>query len=320
MDKQNDTTSRRADLVEISVETDGEAAEAISAVLGQYGIGGAVVEEVWPTDPSQSPAVRVKAFLPGDRADQLRTVEIALWHLARIHPFSEPQIRTLQQADWQDAWKAGYTVQHIGERIAVKPSWLDFAAQPGHIVVELDPGMAFGTGLHPSTRLMLEAMERHLIVDAPVLDVGTGSGILSIVAAKMGGRPIQALEIDDLAIGVARDNVRRNHVDHAVRVHRASLTPVGIQARQSDIPEVFNRTGDWNGAFATVLMNILAEVIAECAPALAACLAPSGTFIVAGIILPREHLVQQALDAAGLVVVERLQQADWLALVGGKRH
>jgi ribosomal protein L11 methyltransferase len=307
------------DLIEVSVETDGEAAEVVSAVMGQYGIGGAVVEELWPSDPTTSRTLRIKVFLLSDRTDQLERIEQALWHLSRIHPIPDPQIRLLKRAEWEESWKSGYTVQHVGRSFVIKPSWLAFEARPGQITLELDPGMAFGTGLHPSTQLVLEAMERHLQPGA-VLDVGTGSGILSIAAAKMGAESVHALEIDDLAIRVARQNMQLNHIDTTVQVHRATLTPVQVADWQGEQPAIFNAAGEFSNAFGTVLMNILAEVIAASAASMAACLATSGRFIVSGIIEPRETIVLRALDAAGLVVVERLQRTDWVALVGCRRE
>jgi ribosomal protein L11 methyltransferase len=307
------------DLIEISIQTDCEAAEAVSAVMGQYGIGGAAIEEVFPSDPGASRTVRVKAYLLSDRTDQLERIELALWHLSRIQPIPEPQIRILKRADWEESWKSGYTVQHIGLNIVVKPSWLTYQAQSGEITLELDPGVAFGTGLHPSTQLVLEAMERHL-QPGSVLDVGTGSGILSIAAAKMGARVVHALEIDDLAIRVAQQNIQLNGVDTTIQVHRATLTPVRVADWQGEQPAIFNAAGEFNSAFGTVLMNILAEVIAASAAKMADCLAASGRFIVSGIIEPREEVVLRALEAAGLVVNERLQRTDWVALVGSRRE
>ena len=338
-------------LLEVGVETDGEAAEAISAVFNRYSQNGAVIEELW-AGPATSPVVRVKTFLSAEQSCALPRIEEALWHLGQLYPIPAPSVRWLAEAEWAEAWKSGYKTFRIGRRILIKPAWLSWAATPDEIVIELDPGMAFGTGLHPSTRMILEVLETHVKPGAQVLDVGTGSGILAIAAAKLGAGTVVGLDIDSLALEVARENVARNGVEDRIILQRASLIPLplkrdavrpggrrppfgprvparrgetangGVPASVLDDPErplhIFDVRSTWNGAFDLLLMNILAGVIIRSAEPIAACLTEGGQFIVSGIIQSQEELVRQALSAAGLAVVKRRTKKDWVALIGRK--
>ena len=305
--------------IEICVEADGEAAEAVSALFNEYTQFGAVFEELWP-DTSQPHVIRVKTFLSAEHSEVLPRIEEALWHLGQIHPLPPPSLRWLSEADWMEAWKSDYRVQRIGRRVVIKPSWQSYTAAPGQVVIELDPGLAFGTGLHPSTRLCLVALEECLQQGDRVLDVGTGSGILSIAAAKLGAGSIVAVDIDNVALKVARENIARNSVQKIISLQRASLHPLSTSDQPGDRVETFNALGTWNGAFDLLLMNIFANVIVSSAEAIAACLTADGLFIVSGITEPQEHMTRQALAAAGLTVVKRRAQKDWVALIGGSPH
>jgi ribosomal protein L11 methyltransferase len=304
-------------LIEIGVETDGEAAEAISAVFNRYSQNGAVIEEVW-SKPSASPVIRVKTFLSDEQSCALPRIEEALWYLGRLYPIPAPSVRYLAEADWAEAWKSTYKTLRIGRRIVVKPSWQSYAATPDQVVIELEPGLAFGTGLHPSTVLMLEALERHVERGDRVLDVGTGSGILAIAAVKLGAGNVVALDIDSLALEVARENVGRNGAQDRISLQRASLTPSLISGDPQNPLPVFDVRSIWSEAFDLLLMNILADVIVRSAEPIAACLAEGGLFIVSGVIQPQEGRVREALLTAGLNVVQRRSKKDWVALIGRK--
>jgi ribosomal protein L11 methyltransferase len=304
-------------LIEVGVETDGEAAEAISAVFNRYSQNGTVIEEVW-SEPPAPPVIRVKTFLSVEQSCALPQIEQALWHLGRLYPIPAPSVRYLAEEDWAEAWKSDYKALRIGQHIVIKPSWQSYAATSDQVVIELNPGLAFGTGLHPSTQLMLEALERHVQPGDRVLDVGTGSGILAIAAIKLGAGNVVALDIDSLALEVARENVGRNGVQDQVLLQQASLTPASISSGPQNVPPVFDVRSIWNEGFDLLLMNILADVIARSAEPIAACLAEGGQFIVSGIIQPQEEQVRQAFLAAGLSVVKRRSKKDWVALIGRK--
>lgn len=307
--------------LEISVETDGEAAEAVAQLFGQHGQGGVAVEV--PADclehelPALPPPTRVivKTYLPLDgAADQVRQrLEEGLWHLRQLYPIPEPVVRSLREEDWAEAWKRHYHRQRIGQRTVIVPAWEEYAPLPGEVVLRLEPGMAFGTGLHPTTRLCLQALETHLVPGCTVLDVGTGSGVLAIAAARQGAQAVLALDADPLAVAVARENVARNDVAAIVTVRHGSLP--GGEA----VPLHFVAQGPLDllavGQFDLILVNILAPVIAGMAPALAARLAPGGRLIAAGLIDSQEAEVTQAFQAHGLQVIERAQENDWVLLV-----
>jgi ribosomal protein L11 methyltransferase len=183
----------------------------------------------------------------------------------------------------------------------IVPQWQAYTPVPAEIVITLDPGMAFGTGTHPTTRLCLEALERVLSPGMRVLDLGTGSGVLAIAAAKGGAARVLALDIDDLAVAAARENVRANGVSDVVRVGAGSLDGAGE-------------------GYDLVLVNILARVI--CAlldEGLAQALQPGGIVVASGIIDDQEPEVREALAKSKIEVIERVVECDWVALVGQRR-
>jgi ribosomal protein L11 methyltransferase len=291
---------------EFSVKTDAEGAEALAAAFNEYAYGGAVIEEaVSPAADEVLDNARpftVRAFLlPDHELDKKRrALEEAVWHLSMLRPVSEPTLKELREEDWAHAWKKDYTVQHIGAHIVIKPSWLEYAATDLDIVVELDPGMAFGTGLHPSTRLCVRAIEGLMSSDLRVLDVGVGSGILSIVAAKLGASRVLALDIDPVAVASARENAGLNHVESIVRVEESSASVQ--QAAEFDI----------------IVANILAEVVIELAPALVSNLAPGGVLITSGILVEKAEKVRETLHDHGLFS-EIETEEDWAVLTSRRR-
>ena len=183
----------------------------------------------------------------------------------------------------------------------IKPSWQEHQPRPDEVVIELDPGMAFGTGLHPTTRMCLQALEEHLKPGAKVLDLGTGSGILAIAAAKLGAGSVLALDNDPLAVKAVRANVQSNGVQDLVTVELGSLDKATEE-------------------FELVLVNILARVIIELADqGLVDRVRPTGLMIAAGIIEEQEAEVAAALVEHGMGIVERRREKDWVTLVGGWR-
>jgi len=294
------------DWLEVSVQVDGEGAEAVSEVFNRYGHGGAVIEEtISETDKAAGRTLTAKVYLPFENGQAVgqREIEEALWHLSQLYPIPAPRFRHLSEEDWAHAWKKHYRVLQVGQRIVVKPSWQSYTPRPVDVVVELDPGMAFGTGLHPSTRLCLIALEEHLTPGLGVLDVGTGSGILAIAAARLGAGRVLALDIDPLAVEAARANVAANEVEHIVSVGPGSWPTAEPQDQAFDI----------------VLVNILAETIVELLnEGLVRCLQEAGLIVVSGIIESQEMMVVEVLGAQGVDLVDRLQEKDWVALVGRK--
>jgi len=324
--------------IEISVRCDGEGAEAVGELFNRYnsgpqGRGGAIVDIGGFDSVGEltEPVITVRTYLLADDegCELSRRIQEGLYHLGRIYPLPEPEVQEIAETDWAEAWKAHYRPLRVGRRLLITPTWLAAEAEPGpgDVVIELDPGMAFGSGLHPSTRLCLVLLEKHLRAGDRVLDLGSGSGILAIAAAKMGAAGILARDTDPVAVQVAQENVTANGVAGRVRVELGSLphyegsgqagqgaaegagdsaSTVGAAAGAADSQQTWD----------LILVNILAGVIvALLEQGLSRLLAPGGRLILAGIILQRAGDVEAALQANGLAVSERLQEGDWLALL-----
>ena len=263
----------------------------MSEILGRVGYNGVAVEE--PLDAS-APAV-VKAYVVHDRIARIRVrrVRDALGHLQAfgLGPIGDLTVREIQEEAWLETWKASFRPIRVGAFL-VRPTWSD--ADPGDaIVLSLDPGMAFGTGLHPTTQACLRALSRIDVAGKRVADVGTGSAILAIACAKRGAREVVAVDIDEVAIREARANVERNGAAVELAVGSAA---------------------DLDGEYEVILANIVAAALQKIAADLAAHLAPNGALVVAGIIATEEDETRAAFEAAGLRAVSRDQDADWVSL------
>jgi len=300
--------------LEVSVEADVEAVEAVSEILGRVAPAGVVVEPAFElveeglgarVDPTRPATVR--AYLPAaDPAAAERAVaEVseALGHLQAfgLRPIGEVRRRVIHDADWAEAWKAYFPVLRVGRRVVIRPTWRRHRAAPGDVVIALDPGMAFGTGLHPTTRLCLAALEaladRGDVAGARVLDVGCGSGILAIAAVRLGATSAVGVDTDPIAIEATAANARRNHLARRIRARIGSL-PLGSGDPPVDV----------------VLANLIAGVLVPLAPALCHELRPGGTLLASGIFIDREAEVRAAFEAAGLVVATRTSEGEWVAL------
>src|SRR5581483_2151939 len=292
------------DVLELSIRADAESAEALAAALNEYAYGGAVIEQVVTPEQGETlDAARpftVRAFLLNDEtvAEKRRRMEAAVWALGMLRPLGELEVRTLAEEDYANAWKKFYTVLHIGSRMVIKPSWLEYNAQPNEIVIELDPGMAFGTGLHPTTRLCLAVLENYATPRAEMLDVGTGSGILAIGAARLGAEHVDALDIDPIAVETATKNVAASQLGHKIRVTRGSI-------EREAAPKTYD----------LITANIFADTIAELAPALVQHLKANGVLIASGILVERAYLVEDAMREQKMELIEKQQEDDWLVMV-----
>jgi ribosomal protein L11 methyltransferase len=310
-----DGTSAEGTWMELSVTADIEAVEAVSEILGRVAAGGTSVEPAFvlideglsaAVDPSR-PAI-VRGYLP---ASDPRVVEAAiaevttvLGHLQAfgLRPIGDLETRPVHEADWAAAWKEHFPVLRVGRRLVIRPTWRHHRRAPDDVVIALDPGMAFGTGLHPTTRLCLTALER-VADDAVasgtglgrVLDVGTGSGILAIGAGLLGATQIVAVDPDPIAVEAATANAARNGLAGRIEVGRGSV-PTGLPP------------------FDLVLANLIASLLIDLAPVLVAEVRPGGTLVASGIYVDREGDVSAALAEVGLGTTGRDAEGDWVAL------
>ena len=248
-------------------------------------------------------AATLRAHVPALDEESIRgateIVETALGHLRAfdLRPIGELRTRVVDEADWAEAWKEHFHVLSLGRRLVIKPSWLRHKRTGEEVVIDLDPGMAFGTGLHPTTRLCLQALEARADRGplGRVLDVGCGSGILSIAAVKLGATRALGVDIDPIAIEATEANASHNRVGKRIR------------AREGSVPTD-------EGPFETVLANLIAGILMELAPHLADEVASGGTLIASGIFVDREGDVIAAFERRGLTIETRDAEGDWVAL------
>ncbi|MEO8228542.1 MAG: 50S ribosomal protein L11 methyltransferase [Chloroflexota bacterium] len=310
--------------LEISVTADTEAVEAVSEILSRFAPGGTTVEPAFQlvdeglgawVDVTR-PAI-VRAYLPArDRAAvriALAGASAALGHLQAfgLRPIGEIETRLVHEEDWAHAWKAHFPVLRVGRRMVIRPTWRRHRRRPGDVVLALDPGMAFGTGLHPTTRLCLAGIEAWADAGrfangnaarggSRVLDVGCGSGILAIVAGLFGAEELVAVDTDPIAIEATEANARRNRLGGRIAARVGSL-PSGA------------------GPFDLALANLIASLLVSLAGDLAAELRTNGRLLASGIFIDRVSEVEAAFEAVGLDVVGRSSEGDWVALEATRR-
>lgn len=305
------------DWIEISVTADGEAAESVSELFNRLntrpdGQGGAVTEVSGfdPVGEDHRPTVVIKTYLPSDdpaSSATQRQLEEGLWFLGRLYPLGEARVRALKDEDWAHAWKASYKLLRVG-RFLIIPSWERDEVTPSsnELPIILDPGMAFGTGLHPSTQLCLLSMDGIVGPGKRVLDAGCGSGILSIAAARLGATQVDGFDIDPIAVRATQENAALNDLSTPINV----VTGAGPE---DDSP--FWTVGGDRRTWDVIMVNILPHVITTLLDrGLASYLAPGGWMILAGIIEEREPDLLNILAGRGLSVARRLTQGDWVSL------
>jgi ribosomal protein L11 methyltransferase len=295
--------------IEVSVKVSNELAEAVAEVMSRYIINGVVVESnVTYTDADQVNYVledaRVYGYLVVDEQieENRQRLSEALWHLGAIQPMPEPTFRPIEDEDWMEAWKIHYKPIPIGKRLLVLPAWYE-QQDMTRVAVKIDPSMAFGTGTHPSTQLCLALVEDYVRLSQPVIDVGCGSGILSIAALKLGASHALGVDIDNASIKATKENAEANGVLKAMETGLGSVEEVvngQFLVRQAPL----------------VLANILAPVIIELFhEGLAGLVSTGGVLVLAGILVGQADSVMAAAQAQGLQFKERRQIEDWVALV-----
>ena len=306
---------------EFRIKASAEAAEAVAALFGRWGEGVVIEQPVKPAGDADEyvltpDALRtIRTYVPEaadwQRAEQAIEQAVGILRAFDLAPLGDLQVQWVAEADWAEAWKVHYQTFRLGRRWLIRPPWLDDQPGPDDLVLILDPGMAFGTGLHPSTQLCLELLETVPVAGAKVLDLGTGSGILAIASARLNAAQVLAADVDMTAVQTATANVRRNGVRRIVEVQHATLGPPPPHAADSSPPDLVAPQGQ----FDLVLANIVARVIGERADSLAAALRPGGMLIAGGIMADREALASEALADAGLQTLTRRTRGDWISLL-----
>ncbi len=324
--------------IEIKVEAHPEAVDALSELLSSLTQHGVAVQEPFALEDDgqkwthiPNAPVTVCGYLAADEHSDsiLLRIEEALWYLRSIAigDIGVMQTRTIDDEDWAETWKQYFHVTRIGRKIVIKPSWREFSSdEPDLAVIELDPGMAFGTGTHPTTRMCLEAIEDTVRAGDTVIDVGCGSGILSLGAIKLGAKSALGFDISSVAVRAAQENAQLNACENAITVKHAAiallpdgaLSLIAPDLTQGEDPLPESVTRELVAPANVVMANIIARVIAELAETLYAATLPGGKLITGGVILDKEHEALDALLQAGFTLEKRYVDGDWLTLVCAK--
>lgn len=296
---------------EVSCEVPTELVEVVADRLAELSNNGVCTENrsVDAFSLSEIPeTVRttVKSYLPDEPTAERVLSDLSAFCLSLTERLpqlviSSPVVTPVRTEDWSNSWKSHFKPLRVGERILVVPTWEDVTPEPNDLVLRIDPGMAFGTGGHETTRLCLELVEQVMTAGAgstalSVLDLGTGSGILAMAASRLGAQRVLAVDIDPEAVEVARENLALNGLLELVECDTLPL---------ESISETFN----------IILANILAEELVRLAPSLLTCLASGGLLVLSGILAEKEALVRDGFDPLGLEYCETRRAGEWVALM-----
>lgn len=299
-------------VVIIKSESPEMALDLVSGLFMEFCLQGVVIEEPgrdpfadWGEDAIESSdRYAVKGYFPKDDKAELRLDEVRerLAGLSEIGEFSyDIEYTEVDEEDWAESWKEFFWPEKISERIVVKPTWREYEAQGDDIIIEIDPGMAFGTGAHPTTALCIRMLEKYLKAGDSILDVGTGSGILLAASAKLGAGFLHGTDIDDVAVIVARENLLLNKVPET-----SFLVEAG------DLVDKISRQYD------VAVANILAEVVVRLLDNLPARVKDGGLMIFSGIITERMEMVLEKIRTVGLEVLEIMEDGGWVAICAKK--
>lgn len=280
---------------ELSITVPHEYVEPISYLFGRYGKGVS-------TELAGNGQVLLRTYLTTGSRQRMARIDVGVRLVGAIEPIGDLVIRDLpEDEDWMNSWKSHFKILRIGKRLVIKPTWLelDDTSKPDDIVIELDPGIAFGTGYHPTTDTCMQAMEQHIAPGMAVLDLGTGSGILAITAMKLGAGRVTALDIDSQAVSAARRNFKRTGINKQVRLGQGSVPHPTAPA----------------GEFDLAVANISARGVADRCPFILTALKPGGLFIASGLLATQKPEVANAVEPLGFTLVSEWPQEEWVTLL-----
>lgn len=301
---------------EISIQTSHEATEAVAEIFHELGASGVLIEDpelvntyihsgAWDyTDiplAEETEVVTVKAWLPTDEDLPSKLEQLRL-HIDEMSQFLDKgsgliNCSEIQDEDWANNWKQFFHPERIGEKIVVKPSWEEYTPLDNDIVIELDPGMAFGTGTHATTSMCIQFLEEYVKPEMKVFDVGTGSGILAIAASKLGAKDIEAADYDNVAVDVAKENIEKNHECENIKIFQSDLLK------------------NMNGKADLIIANIIADIIIRMFNDVDNYLNPHGAILTSGIIADRIADVTKAAEEHGFMVEKMNEKAGWAAII-----
>lgn len=296
--------------IQVKFITDGEIAEALADVLGRFVSNGIVIESVTNFDAHTQEniptgMVAVSGYVPVDEHLEAtrQKMEEAFWHLGQITPVPEPAYTPVRDQDWMAAWKQHYTPIPVGEKVLILPAWQEAGQDEDRVLVRINPAMAFGTGTHPTTQLILVLLEKYIQPGQPLIDVGCGSGILSIAALKLGMSQALAVDVDGAAIISTLENAGLNDISEDV-----------LETGKGSVEEVLTGRFSFRQA-PLVLVNILAPIILHLFDLnLGDLVTPRGILLLSGILDHQEAEIVARAEEHGFELLERLSQADWVSL------
>ena len=286
--------------IELSVVADSELIDPLVQIFDRYSKNGVVLENVGENIEYSNNATKVRTYLKSDTDYEIvfNQIDIGVRLLAHVGEVSKLSKRVLNEKEWHESWKKHFSILEIGKTLAIVPSWLKSKKVNRKIVIELDPGMAFGTGHHPTTRMCLEMLETLVKPCHSVLDLGCGSGILSIASAKMGSEKVIGIDNDETAIKVARENIKINGIGDSVSISNGSVPNKNIDKYSNDI----------------VVANISSKVILDLSKEITEYLKPKGYLLISGFLDNTESEIIDVFKKLNLNMVSKLGTADWVAL------
>ncbi len=298
--------------LEISLTVNGEMAEAVAEVMSRYIPSGIVIESTEIVETADHSAqvvgdLRVVGYLNvDDQTENSRhKIEEALWHLGQIQPLPPPTFKQIQETNWMEGWKKHYKPIPVGKRLMILPPWFK-NPDLTRIPIKIDPGMAFGTGVHPTTQLSLLLLEEHIRPGDSVFDIGCGSGILSIASHKLGAEMVFGIDIDSGAVEISQKNTLQNEIKKGVIFKIGSLEEI-----KNDIFPIQQA----NIVVANILSHILIKLLDQ---GLDDLVSSEGFLLLSGILTEKEPEILNALEEHNLVVDHRIQMDDWVAFKAKK--